>query len=83
MNIDIDPVDLLNDDQKNKIGDALFNKMLKGIEGVEFSNRPIDLHEDIKDEIGNILENGDIWEHVDFEKIGKALSNKILKGVSK
>ena len=81
MNVDIDPVDLLTDEQKRSLGNALFSKMLKGVEDVKFDSKPINLSVEIKEEIENILQNGDVWEYVNFDGIGKALSNKILKGI--
>jgi len=80
MNIDVN--DLLTKEHKKELGEALFQKLLVGIEQLEFSkSKKITVSNFIQAEIDEAFSHGFIASELDCAAIGRKITAKIIGGL--
>lgn len=75
-------IDLMTDEQKQALAQAMTDKLLDGIQSIEFSKaKKVDLTGLCKSEIEAWFNNGDIYENVDFNTLGNVLTGVVIKAI--
>jgi len=80
--MELNAKDFMTENQRKEVGAALTAKLIDGIASIEIAKgKKLNVHDLASTMIRDMLENDDVYEHIDFDSIGKRITKKVVEGI--